>query len=121
MEILLVGNLIGEAQMKVSLDVTDFKKEMKRVEEEVARLGSIEIEKRIDYATDTLKIVTPVDTGRARKGWYNEKYKNRDGYLEASIINEVEYIDRLNKGHSKQAPKYFIEQVLVRIGILTPN
>jgi len=121
MEILLVGSLIGEVQMKISLDVADFKKEMKRVEEEITRLGNIGLEKRIDYATDTLKVVTPVDTGRARKGWYNEKYKNKDGYLEASIINEVEYIDRLNKGHSKQAPKYFIEQVLMKVGILTPN
>ena len=107
--------------MKVSLDIVNFKKEMKRVEQEVAKLGNIEIEERIDYATETLRQVTPVDTGKARSGWYNEKYKDFNGNLEASIINEVEYIDRLNKGHSKQAPKYFIEQVLVKIGILTPN
>jgi putative heme iron utilization protein len=121
MEILRVGNLIGEAQMKVSLDVVNFKEEMKRVKQEVANLGNIGIEERVDYATNTLRQVTPVDTGKARSGWYNEKYKDSNGYLDASIINEVEYIDRLNKGHSKQAPRYFIEQVLVRIGILTPN
>jgi hypothetical protein len=107
--------------MKVNLDVVNFKKEMKRVEEEVARLGRMEMHEQVDYATDTLRQVTPVDTGKAREGWYNEKYTDAYGYGSASIINEVEYIDVLNSGHSKQAPKYFIEQVLTKIGILTPN
>lgn len=122
MEILRVGNLNGGGpKMKVSLDIVDFKKEMKRVEQEVLELGNIEIEERVDYATETLRQVTPVDTGKARSGWYNEKYKDYAGNSEASIINEVDYIDVLNNGHSKQAPKYFIEQVLIKIGILTPN
>lgn len=105
---------------KVSLEVVDFKKEMKRVQAEVERLGDIEIEKRIDYATDTLRTVTPVDTGEARSGWRNVKRKGINNEV-GRIINEVEHIVPLNNGHSKQAPKYFIEQVLTRIGILTPD
>jgi len=107
---------------KLSLDIVDFKKEMKRVEKEVIKLGKMDIIERIDYATETLKVVTPVDTGKARSGWRNEKYDlNSNSDDVGAIINEVEYIGVLNKGHSRQAPKYFIEQVLSRIGILTPN
>jgi hypothetical protein len=106
---------------KISLEIVNFEQELKRVEREVKRLANQEIESRIDFATNTLRQVTPVDTGKARKGWYNKKYKDYNGNLEASIINEVDYIDVLNKGHSRQAPKYFIEQVLIKIGILTPN
>lgn len=105
----------------ISIDIVDFKKEMKRVEEEMARVGSLELDKQIDYATKTLKIVTPVDTGKARSGWRNKKRYDKFGFTEGEIINDVEYIDRLNQGHSKQAPKYFIEQVLTKIGILTPE
>ena len=38
---------------------------------------------------------TPVDTGRAKKGWKRTK----DG-----SVNRVPYIDELDEGHSKQAP-----------------
>jgi hypothetical protein len=113
---------------KLNLDVADFKKEMKRVEEEVSKQANMEIHDRINYATETLKIVTPVDTGKAREGWKKELYPPKritasfpTGNVAGKIYNNVEYIDRLNNGHSKQAPKYFIEQVLIKIGILTPN
>jgi hypothetical protein len=52
-----------------------------------------------------LKDNTPVDTGEARDGWYLDK----DG----NIVNEVEHIEALNDGHSKQAPEYFIEKTLL--------
>jgi hypothetical protein len=35
------------------------------------------------------------------------------------LINEVDHIGPLNNGHSKQAPKLFIEQVLSTIGLIT--
>lgn len=107
--------------MKVSLEIVNFDKELQRVEREIKALANIEIEERIDFATKTLRVVTPVDTGKARRGWRNNTYRTFDGYIEGAIINPVEYIGRLNKGHSRQAPKYFIEQVLIKIGILTPN
>lgn len=106
--------------VKISLKIVNFEEEMKRVEAEVKRLGDIEISKRIDYATDTLRQVTPVDTGEARAGWHNTKKKGINNE-EGRIINEVEHIVPLNNGHSKQAPRYFIEQVLTKIGILTPD
>jgi hypothetical protein len=104
----------------VSIDIVNFQQEMKRVEEEVKQMSNFEIDERIDYATDTLKVVTPVDTGRARRGWKNTKNYDGYGFTDGTIFNNVEYIDVLNNGHSRQAPRYFIEQVLIKIGVITP-
>jgi hypothetical protein len=59
-----------------------------------------------------LKEETPVDTGAARNGW---KYNG------SSIINKTPYIDDLNRGTSKQAPSYFIEQTLLKSLAVRPN
>jgi len=107
--------------IKVSLELVNFKKEMERVRREVSKQSNLEIEDRIDYATKTLRIVTPVDTGKARSGWNSETTKDRDGFVNGTIYNKVEYVEYLNKGHSKQAPRYFIEQVLFTIGLITPK
>jgi hypothetical protein len=104
----------------VSLRVINWKKEFARIEREVEKRANFDIRQRIDFATSTLRRVTPVDTGRARRGWNSFKYYDRNGFLGATISNRVPYIVRLNKGHSRQAPKFFIEQVLMTIGILTP-
>jgi len=106
---------------QVSFEVVNFEKEMKRVEAEIKRLAGIDLEEKVDYATDTLRVVTPVDTGEARAGWETEKTKDKHGFVEALILNPVEHISALNNGHSRQAPRYFIEQVLTKIGILTPD
>lgn len=53
-------------------------------------------------ATDTLGVArskTPIDQGRARRGWRMEK-----SYRQISIVNRVPYIDQLELGRSKQAP-----------------
>lgn len=105
----------------VNIEIVNFKKELKRVEEEINRLGNIEIEERLDYSLNTLQIVTPVDTGKARAGWKLTKLKNKEKLVEGILENPVDYISELNKGHSRQAPRYFIEQVLSKIGLLTPS
>jgi cytoplasmic iron level regulating protein YaaA (DUF328/UPF0246 family) len=105
----------------VSLEIVNFEEEMRRIEEEVLDLANAEIEERINYAVTQLKIVTPVDTGEARSGWRSLVIKTRRGqYLSGSILNPVDHISHLNNGHSKQAPQYFIEQVLSTIGLVTP-
>jgi hypothetical protein len=107
--------------MKVSLEVINFEQEMERIEKEVFELGNAEITKRILYATAQLKIVTPVDTGEAREGWLQVVERSSRGkFLSGTIINTVEHISHLNNGHSQQAPRYFIEQVLSTIGLITP-
>lgn len=82
--------------IKVSLKF-DLEKEIKK---EAEKIKKVKIEKMIE----ALKEATPVDTGRARDGWYS------DGDL---IKNDVEYINELNHGSSKQAPSHFIEKTLL--------
>jgi hypothetical protein len=106
---------------EIRFDVVNFHQEMKRVEEELKSLVNMDIEEKMDYSVDTLRIVTPVDTGEARSGWKTKKFSDQYGFLGGSILNPVDHIVQLNNGHSKQAPKYFIEQVLTKIGILTPE
>ena len=106
---------------KISLEVVNFKKELARIEQEVKDIANLDILAKMTYATEQLRIVTPVDTGTARAGWEQLTIPEQDGTVGGIIKNDVEYISVLNDGHSKQAPKYFIEQVLVQIGILTPN
>ena len=106
----------------VSLEIVDFRQEMERLDRELKEVANKEIEDLIHYGTDQLKIVTPVDEGNARMGWFDEIEKNRyGGFSGGNIINEVEYIGRLNRGWSQQAPSYFIEQTLVKIGVITPS
>jgi len=44
---------------------------------------------------------TPIDSGQARRGWRKED--NR-------VVNRVPYIQRLEQGWSKQAPRGFVNQ-----------
>lgn len=60
---------------------------------------------KLDDLTKKLKEATPVRTGKARDGW------KREGM---SIVNEVEYIDKLNQGSSTQAPAHFIEKTIIQ-------
>jgi hypothetical protein len=86
---------------------------------ELAKRSKTILERESLKLIEALKEATPVDTGRARDGW-----KLQDG----KIINEVEYIEELNAGSSKQAPSHFIERTLLANGnvnangvIVTPN
>ena len=79
---------------------------------------------------------TPVDTGRARANWNmsvgvidtrsteniaapdaeataNERLEGYDGNKAVYISNHLPYIQRLNEGHSKQAPANFVEKALM--------
>ena len=46
---------------------------------------------------------TPIDTGRARRGWQSRK---------TEIRNDVPYISKLETGYSRQAPNGFVRQAL---------
>lgn len=86
---------------------------------------------------------TPVDTGRARAGWSVDTRhgsfvppKDESGYgYDRSVVvsphmipknapviviyNNVEYIGRLNDGHSQQAPAMFVETAVDEVmGVL---
>lgn len=53
---------------------------------------------------------TPVKSGNARRNW--QKNMAKDGF---SVINRVPYIERLEAGASKQAPKGIIGPTLSQI------
>ena len=59
-----------------------------------------------------LKDATPVKTGKARDGWYT---------TENSIENNVDYIDTLNGGSSKQAPSRFVEETVLDNPLVKAN
>ena len=112
------------AKVKFDLEVVNFKQEIKRIEKEIEQYVDLDVFARMTYATQQLAQVTPVDTGEARSGWKSKIVESpRIGGIqtEGFIINEVDHIEALNDGHSKQAPKFFIEQVLMTIGLLTPE
>ena len=62
---------------------------------------------------EALKDRTPVDTGEARDGW---RINGR-----GNIVNDVDHIEALNKGHSTQAPSHFIEQTVMSFENVKPN
>ena len=104
---------------KITLEVVNFRDEIKRIEAEVFKLAETDLFRLIDYATEQLSVVTPVDTGEARAGWYNQKrHSLLTGGQIGSLRNDVEHVEYLNRGSSKQAPKFFIEQTLFAIGII---
>lgn len=54
-----------------------------------------------------LQLATPVDTGEARNSWQLESTDD-----ETVVQTSSPYMNRLNNGHSKQAPAGFIENVI---------
>lgn len=69
-------------------------------------------QKRMAQLVQALKDATPVDTGNARDHWVSQGDK---------IINEVDYIEQLNQGSSKQAPEHFIEKTLLAQKDIIPS
>lgn len=81
---------------------------LEEANEEAERLIRLERFKLVEE----LRAATPIDTGEARANW------RLSGH---TIINDREYIDKLNKGSSKQAPAHFIEKTLLSHTGVTPS
>jgi len=99
--------------------VVDFESELKKIREEVQTIKDENLVERTEFATSSLARVTPVKTGYARSRWSYKFEKDQNGELVGVIDNDAPYIGRLNAGSSQQAPKFFIEQVLIAIGELS--
>lgn len=66
---------------------------------------------RLATETDvTVRQKTPIKTGRARRNWRTEK--NPQGF---TTENSVPYIERLEAGASKQAPRGIIGPTLTQV------
>lgn len=87
------------------IDVSDLLKEID-VDLEEARKFANKLASELHAG---LVRATPVDTGRARNGWELELGDT------PVVQNMVPYIGVLNDGHSKQAPKMFVEAEIDRV------
>lgn len=66
-----------------------------------------------EIADDILEVArqkTPIDEGRARAGWRRESRGS-----DVAVVNRVPYIDLLERGRSKQAPKGILGPTLREI------
>jgi hypothetical protein len=78
--------------------------------EKIRRELDVQINKLADEIQTRARSNTPIKTGNARKGW--KKQKEKDGY---AVVNRVPYIERLEAGASRQAPKGIIGPTLTQI------
>lgn len=89
--------------MKVVIDLQGDDKVMAELKQEIDQFSR--------FVADTFKseVVprTPIDTGRARRGWQQRQTGNQQ-----IIENQVPYIDRLERGYSRQAPRGFVKQAM---------
>jgi hypothetical protein len=88
-------------QLKITIEGLD--QTMKDLEKEINQFQT--------FLASTLKqeIVprTPIDKGRARAGW-----QQRTQGSTQTVENRVPYIERLQKGYSRQAPNGFVNQAI---------
>lgn len=89
--------------MKIVVDVTgidavgeELSKEIRQFQTYLAREFKNEVVPR-----------TPIDKGRARRGWQQRSSGNTE-----VIENQVPYIERLERGWSRQAPNGFVKQAI---------
>jgi len=120
--------------MSLNIQVKNVEKEFKRVKFERENITRKQFSKKIIRLFQDLRSSTPVLTGRARDSWnasLNSNDKIDAGNGQTSILphsilstmqiddplyisNGVPYIQHLNNGSSKQAPKRFIEKAILR-------
>jgi hypothetical protein len=89
--------------ISISVIGKSLRPQLKRLEEKQARLLANDIFRGV-------KDHTPVDTGRAKRGW--RLLRRRFGFI---INNYVPYIRFLEQGSSKQAPRGMVKPTLERL------
>ena len=97
---------------KFKIKVTGVEKELAKAGKEFNTIQTKEVKKSAYAMSAELALATPVDTGEAQAGWKVRK-KTEEAY---DVYNDVDHIDELNDGHSKQAPRFFIESIALKYG-----
>ena len=72
----------------------------------------LKMNSKLNTLVGKLSLATPKDTGEAAAGWRHDGQK---------IVNDVDHIDRLNEGSSKQAPAHFVEATILADSGVHPN
>lgn len=97
---------------KLTMRVTSLKKEIQLLRDAYQKETGVQLLRETGKMVRELEGSTPVLTGEARSSWsYHAIANNR-----IIIRNSVEYIQALNRGHSKQAPPFFIESIAIKYG-----
>lgn len=98
----------------MQIKINNIEATLTKLRKDFNRLRPTELLKKAIVINAELAAATPVDTGRAMQGW-----TVREEGTTAVITNEVPYIQDLNNGHSKQAPSFYVESILLQHGV--PN
>ena len=100
-----------------NVTVNNIEETLRRARKEALGIAEDDFTGRVKQTVKSLIQATPIDTGLARQSWDYTIKQDQTGYY-AIITNGTDYIEYLNRGHSQQAPSYFIEQVLAAVGEL---
>jgi hypothetical protein len=100
--------------MAILINISDGKAVIDFIEGLADEYQNLIAEKAYTLIRDT----TPIRTGKARRGWQKRKSRGTGSFQ--VIENKVPYVIYLNEGHSRQAPKGYIQQQLER-GIEAAN
>ena len=98
--------VIKEARLKEKKE-TNFKKALK---EKLGEIGVSSVAELSEELKTTARAKTPIRTGNARRNWQDKKSKT--GF---TVENKVPYIERLDQGSSKQAPRGIVGPTLTEI------
>ena len=90
-----------------------FESELIKFKNNARKDVSTSFKKQVDLIRRELASSTPKDTGKAAASW---SMRTTEDDSKAVIENSTPYIERLNEGHSKQAPAQFIERVALQHG-----
>lgn len=77
---------------------------------DIQRIVEHEIRSYRDDVETTARAKTPIKTGNARRNW--KKRSTKQGF---EVENRVPYIERLDEGYSKQAPRGIVGPTLTEI------
>lgn len=89
--------------MKVTIDLIGDQELLKELEQEIDQLNNF-------VAAEFKRQVvprTPIDKGTARRGW-----QQRQSGRGQTVENRVPYIERLERGYSRQARNGFVNQAI---------
>jgi hypothetical protein len=93
---------------RIGIEVSGINSLIKGIEQEIETI----VKNTADDFERTVRAETPIRTGNARRNWQQSKRANKRGF---EVENRVPYIERLEQGHSKQAPRGMIGPTLTKI------
>ena len=102
----------------VHIDYRDLEFAERDIRANAARIAPMLQEQVRSKSLDAMrqvKILMPVDTGKARATW-GDIWDEWDGGLTIEQSTTNDYTGALNEGHSRQAPAGFIDGVAMEIG-----